>query len=82
MDGMNKEFIILLTSLTEFSLFLPKYFVNEVIIMETNRRNKGSTIEFDKFLQFISILMSIIAKHDTGRMKCFSETPIDIFVGC
>ena len=46
---MNKECISVLTYLTAFVLFLPKRFVDEVILIETNRIIKGPDIDFGEF---------------------------------
>ena len=53
LDEMNKEFIIFLTYLTEFVLFLPKTCFDEVILVDTNRGIKVPDLEFGEFLQFI-----------------------------
>ena len=54
-DGMNKEFISVLTYLTSFVLFLPKTFVVEVIMVDTNKRIKSPDLYFVKFFWFIGI---------------------------
>ena len=65
---MNEECISVLTYLTEFVLFVPKTFVGEVIIVDTNRRIKGPDIDFVEFLQFFGIFLLITANPGkTGR---------------
>ena len=46
LDEMIKQFISVLTYLTELVLFLPKTFVVEVILVETNKRIKGPDPDF------------------------------------
>ena len=55
LDGMNKEFISFLLYLTAYVLFLPKTFVDAVILVETNRRIKGPDLDFGAFLCFIGV---------------------------
>ena len=45
LDGMNKEFISVLTYFTEFLLFLPNFFFVEVIMVETNVGFNGPNID-------------------------------------
>ena len=79
---MTEECISVLTYPTEFSLFLVKTFVNEVIMVETNRRIKGPDLDIGEFLQFIGIWLLMTAKPGTNRADYFRINPIDIFNGC
>ena len=56
---MNVKLIIVLTYLTSFVLFLIKNIINEVVILETNRRIKFSELKFGGFLWFIYIWVLI-----------------------
>ena len=44
-----------MTYLTYFVFFLPKTFVDEIILVETNIRIKGPNLDFGEFLCFIGI---------------------------
>ena len=55
LDGLNEEFISVLTYRTEFFLFLPKYLFGEVILVDTSRRIKGPALEFGGSLKFIGV---------------------------
>ena len=79
---MNEECISVLIYLTGFFLFLPKRFVDEIILIETNRIIKGPGTEFDEFLRLIGIWMSMTENPGTNWTEYFSKNPIDIFSGC
>ena len=78
---MNKEYINVLTYLTEFVLFMPTTFVDEVILADTNRIIKGPDLEFGEFLRFIGIWLLMTENPGTKWTEYFSENPIDIFSG-
>ena len=82
LDGMNKEFISVLTYLTAFELFLPKTFVVEILLVETNKTIKGPDLDFGEFLRFIGIWLLMTSNPGTNRADYFSENPIDIFSWC
>ena len=71
-----------LTYLTEFVLLLPKYFINEVILVEINQIIKGPPIEFGELLCFIGIWMLIKSNPVTNRLDYFIDTPVDTFGRC
>ena len=82
LDGTTKEFIIVLTYLTAFVLFLPQTFVVEVILVDTNKIIKGPDLDFGEFLRFIVIWMLMISNPGTNQEEYFSKKPIDMFSGC
>ena len=82
LDGINKELISVLNYLIEFVLFVLKCFVDEVILVETNKRTKGPDLDFGKFLRFIGIRMFMTSNPVTNQEQYFIENPIDIFSGC
>ena len=79
---MNEECISVLTYLTAFVHFLPIFFVNEVILVETNRRIKGPDPDFGEFPRLIGIWMLMTENPGTNWTDYFSENPIDLFSGC
>ena len=72
-DGMKKYLIIFLTYLISFVLFLPKTFVNEFIMVYTNRRIKGANIDFGGFLWFIFIWLLMTSNPGTKRAVYFKK---------
>ena len=62
-----------------FSLFTPKYVINDVIIVNTNRRINLPALEIGEFLQFIGIWMLTKAITVPNQTDWYSVNPIDIF---
>ena len=56
-DSMNTYFISVLTYIIAFSLFGPKTFVDEFIMVETNKIIEGPDLDIGKLLWFIVIWM-------------------------
>ena len=81
-DGINKEFISVLTYLTSFVLFFPKTFVVEVIMVDTNKIIKGPDIDYCGFLQLIGIWLLMKSNPGTNWAEYFIKNLIDIFSGC
>ena len=48
------------TCLQMFEMFLPKKFIEEVIIPETNKSIIGQVLHYGKFLQWISLQLMIV----------------------
>ena len=59
---MNEEFVSVLTYLTAFLLLLPKTFVVEKNLVDTNKIFKGPDIDFGEFLHFNGIWMLMTSK--------------------
>ena len=55
-----------MTYLKEVLLFLPKYFVNDVILVDTNIIIKVPALEFGEFLQFIGVGILITENPGTN----------------
>ena len=79
---MNEECISVLTYLTAFVLLLPKFFFDEVIMVDSNRIIKFPDIEFGQLLRFIGIWLLMTENPGTNRAEYFRKNPIDIFSGC
>ena len=71
---MNEEFIIMLTYLTLFLLFLPQTFFDEVIMVETNRIIKVPDIDVGVFFQFIGICLLMTETPGTNQAEYCSRT--------
>ena len=70
-----------MTYLIVFVLFLPIYFVGEVILVDTNRIIKGPYLDCGEFLRFVGIWMLMIADSGTNWADYFSENSTDICIG-
>ena len=81
LDGMNLEFISVITYLIEFVIFLPKTFLVEFILVDTKKIIKGPDLDFGKFLRFIGIYMLMTSNPGTNWSEYFIENPIDLFSG-
>ena len=67
LDRMNGEFINILTYQTQFPLVLPKMFVNEVFLVDTNRIIRVPDLDLGELFQFIRIWLLIVANPGTNR---------------
>ena len=61
---------------------MPKPFVYEVILVDTNRIIKVPGIEFGELLHFICIYMLMTENPGTNWAEYFSKNSIDLFSGC
>ena len=71
----------MLTYPTEFVILQEKYFIDEVVISETNRIIKGPALEFGEFVRLIDIWMLIIDNPEKNWAEYFSDYHVDIFGG-
>ena len=79
--GSGEEALIWLTYLKNFWLFIPQFYIETVLIPQTNNRVKVSPLSFGYLLRFIKLCLLIKSHPGYKRRFCFEDKSIAIFEG-
>jgi hypothetical protein len=69
------------TMLTMFLLFFPRKFMEDVVIVETNKRIAGKQVTFGEFLQFLGLWLYMSTLSGFRRSDYWSSKPISMRMG-
>jgi hypothetical protein len=69
------------TLLTMLLLFLPWKFLEDVILVETNKKIKGSAVTFEEFMRFLALYLYMSTLSGYWRSDYWSSNPILMLEG-
>lgn len=69
------------TMLTMFLLFFPRKFMEDVVIVETNKRIAGKQLTFGEFLQFLGLWLYMSTLSGFRRSDYWSSKPVSMRMG-
>jgi hypothetical protein len=69
------------TMLTIFLLFFPRKFMEEVVIIETNKRITGMQVTYGEFLQFLGLWLYMSTLSGFRRSDYWSSKPVSMREG-
>jgi hypothetical protein len=67
--------------LTMFLLFFPRKFMEDVVIVETNKRIAGKQLTFGEFLQFLGLWLYMSTLSGFRRSDYWSSKPVSMRMG-
>lgn len=70
-----------MTLLHMYLAFLPRKFIEEVLLVETNKVIEGQPLEFGEFLRWLGLWYLIATTHCGSRRDFWSGMPVDLFQG-
>jgi hypothetical protein len=78
LSGIALQGAMLLTMLL---LFLPRKFLEDVILIETNKKIQGSAVTFGEFLRFLGLFLYMSTLSGYRRSDYWSSKPISMLEG-
>jgi len=62
-------------------IFLPRSYIEEVLLVATNSAIEGQPVSFGEFLRWLGIWYLLAMNHCASRREYWSSMPIDMFQG-
>ena len=80
-NGLAGVALSSVTILHMFLIFLPRRYIEEVLLVATNSAIEGQPVSFGEFLRWLGIWYLLATNHCASRQEYWSSMPIDMFQG-